>query len=170
METGCWSVYAQKPNLIDSGHGSDQTIDRSNDLSSASSGTSSVDSICTQSDSIWLWLIIIDFLATNLHLQATGRGRSIRGRQQIQSDVPIINHPPPQFPARPAVPKPAQPHPPPPSMKDTTPYIPPEPTDDETEMFRQGISSGIHFKEYDKIPINVRFLFFMSICTLFAWL
>lgn len=34
-------------------------------------------------------------------------------------------------------------------------YIPPEPSNDESEIFGQGISSGINFSKYDKIPVNV---------------
>lgn len=34
-------------------------------------------------------------------------------------------------------------------------YIPPEPTNDETEMFSTGISSGINFAKYDNIPVKV---------------
>ncbi|KAL7739671.1 hypothetical protein ACLKA6_012226 [Drosophila palustris] len=34
-------------------------------------------------------------------------------------------------------------------------YIPPEPTNDETEMFSSGISSGINFSKYDNIPVKV---------------
>ncbi|XP_032592526.1 ATP-dependent RNA helicase vasa [Drosophila grimshawi] len=34
-------------------------------------------------------------------------------------------------------------------------YIPPEPTNDETEMFSTAISSGINFSKYDNIPIKV---------------
>ncbi|XP_030243658.1 ATP-dependent RNA helicase vasa-like isoform X2 [Drosophila navojoa] len=34
-------------------------------------------------------------------------------------------------------------------------YIPPEPTNDETEMFSTGISSGINFAKYDHIPVKV---------------
>ncbi|EDW11775.1 ATP-dependent RNA helicase vasa isoform X2 [Drosophila mojavensis] len=34
-------------------------------------------------------------------------------------------------------------------------YIPPEPTNDETEVFSTGISSGINFAKYDNIPVKV---------------
>lgn len=34
-------------------------------------------------------------------------------------------------------------------------YIPPDPTEDEDEIFQSGISSGINFNKYDKIPVNV---------------
>ncbi|XP_055386745.1 ATP-dependent RNA helicase vasa isoform X2 [Condylostylus longicornis] len=34
-------------------------------------------------------------------------------------------------------------------------YIPPEPTEDESEIFGQGISSGINFSKYDSIPVEV---------------
>lgn len=34
-------------------------------------------------------------------------------------------------------------------------YIPPEPSMDEAEVFGQGITSGINFEKYDKIPVNV---------------
>ncbi|XP_060663857.1 ATP-dependent RNA helicase vasa [Drosophila nasuta] len=34
-------------------------------------------------------------------------------------------------------------------------YIPPEPTNDETEMFSTGIMSGINFSKYDNIPVKV---------------
>ncbi|XP_055905642.1 ATP-dependent RNA helicase vasa isoform X2 [Eupeodes corollae] len=34
-------------------------------------------------------------------------------------------------------------------------YIPPEPTDNEDEMFNQGISTGINFAKYEKIPVKV---------------
>ncbi|KAH8306702.1 hypothetical protein KR044_007184, partial [Drosophila immigrans] len=34
-------------------------------------------------------------------------------------------------------------------------YIPPEPTNDETEMFSTGILSGINFSKYDNIPVKV---------------
>ena len=33
--------------------------------------------------------------------------------------------------------------------------IPPEPTDNEEEMFATGITSGINFDKYEKIPVNV---------------
>lgn len=93
-------------------------------------------------------------IALDLTAHPAGKGRSIRGRQQFPPESQLT-FPPPQIAS---IPK--QPNPPPQqsSLKDSTPYIPPEPTDDETEIFRQGITSGIHFEEYDKIPINVRFL------------
>uniref|UniRef100_A0A0A1X226 RNA helicase n=1 Tax=Zeugodacus cucurbitae TaxID=28588 RepID=A0A0A1X226_ZEUCU len=34
-------------------------------------------------------------------------------------------------------------------------YIPPEPTDNEDEIFNSGISSGINFSKYDNIPVRV---------------
>ncbi|KPU73666.1 uncharacterized protein Dana_GF14338, isoform C [Drosophila ananassae] len=34
-------------------------------------------------------------------------------------------------------------------------YIPPEPTNDETEIFSSGITSGINFSKYDNIPVKV---------------
>lgn len=34
-------------------------------------------------------------------------------------------------------------------------YIPPEPTQDEKELFSTGISSGINFSKYDNIPVKV---------------
>lgn len=34
-------------------------------------------------------------------------------------------------------------------------YIPPDPSTDEAEIFSQGISSGINFAKYDKIPITI---------------
>ncbi|XP_054743112.1 ATP-dependent RNA helicase vasa isoform X1 [Anastrepha obliqua] len=34
-------------------------------------------------------------------------------------------------------------------------YIPPEPTDNEDEIFSSGISSGINFSKYDNIPVRV---------------
>jgi len=34
-------------------------------------------------------------------------------------------------------------------------YIPPEPTNDEVEMFSSGITSGINFSKYDNIPVKV---------------
>nr|QFQ59538.1 vasa [Clogmia albipunctata] len=34
-------------------------------------------------------------------------------------------------------------------------YIPPEPTEDEDEIFASGINSGINFEKYDKIPVKV---------------
>lgn len=34
-------------------------------------------------------------------------------------------------------------------------YIPPEPTENEEEMFASGISSGINFEKYEKIPVKV---------------
>lgn len=34
-------------------------------------------------------------------------------------------------------------------------YIPPEPTNDETEVFSTGISTGINFVKYDNIPVKV---------------
>lgn len=34
-------------------------------------------------------------------------------------------------------------------------YIPPEPSNDESEIFGQAITSGINFEQYDKIPIKV---------------
>lgn len=34
-------------------------------------------------------------------------------------------------------------------------YIPPEPSNDENEIFNQGISSGINFDKFDSIPIKV---------------
>lgn len=34
-------------------------------------------------------------------------------------------------------------------------YIPPEPTDNEDEIFGSGISSGINFSKYDSIPVKV---------------
>lgn len=34
-------------------------------------------------------------------------------------------------------------------------YIPPDPSNDENEIFSQGITSGINFSKYDKIPVNV---------------
>lgn len=91
-------------------------------------------------------------MSLDRNTQPSGKGRSIRGRQQLQQVSDPINYPPPQFPTKPL---PKLPNPPHQSMKDTTPYIPPEPTDDESEVFRQGCTSGIHFEEYDKIPINV---------------
>lgn len=35
------------------------------------------------------------------------------------------------------------------------PYIPPAPSNDEKEIFGQGISSGINFAKFDQIPIQV---------------
>lgn len=34
-------------------------------------------------------------------------------------------------------------------------YIPPEPPNDENEIFGQGITSGLNFAKYDKIPVKV---------------
>jgi len=34
-------------------------------------------------------------------------------------------------------------------------YIPPEPSNDETEIFSSGITSGINFSKYDNIPVKV---------------
>ncbi|KAL5278730.1 DDX4 family protein [Megaselia abdita] len=34
-------------------------------------------------------------------------------------------------------------------------YIPPEPTENEEEMYGSGISSGINFEKYEKIPVKV---------------
>nr|XP_036229860.1 ATP-dependent RNA helicase vasa isoform X8 [Bactrocera oleae] len=34
-------------------------------------------------------------------------------------------------------------------------YIPPEPTDNEDEIFNSGISSGINFSKYDNIPVRI---------------
>ena len=34
-------------------------------------------------------------------------------------------------------------------------YIPPEPTDNEDEIFASGITSGINFAKYDNIPVKV---------------
>lgn len=34
-------------------------------------------------------------------------------------------------------------------------YIPPVPSNDENDLFGQGICSGINFEKYDKIPIKV---------------
>ena len=34
-------------------------------------------------------------------------------------------------------------------------YIPPEPTDNEDEIFGSGITSGINFSKYDSIPVKV---------------
>lgn len=160
METGCWSVFANKRPLIDSGHGSDQTIDRSNDISSVSSGTSSVDSKINYIllNLLLDYIVLCFYITTDINQSPTGRGRSIRGRQHLQQVSPV-SYPSPQFPLKP-MPTNKQQNPLQ-SMKDATPYIPPEPTDDETEMFRQGISSGIHFEEYDKIPINVYDLYFL---------
>lgn len=45
-------------------------------------------------------------------------------------------------------------------------YIPPDPTEDENEIFNTGISSGINFDKYDKIPVNVSRLFATFISTL----
>lgn len=142
METGCWQLHANKRPLIDSGHGSNQTIDRSNDVSSTSSGSSRTDSNC-------IFLYYFDFKSNRLACylsDANSRGRSIRGRHH---QMPSASSPNPtqQYPLKP-VPKLQPP-------KDTTPYIPPEPTDDETEMFQQGICSGTNFEDYDKIPVNV---------------
>lgn len=43
-------------------------------------------------------------------------------------------------------------------FKDDAPkefYIPPEPSTDESEIFGSGITSGINFSKFDKIPMNV---------------
>lgn len=37
-------------------------------------------------------------------------------------------------------------------------YIPPEPTNDENELFH-GITTGINFAKYDDIEVNVRCAF-----------
>lgn len=34
-------------------------------------------------------------------------------------------------------------------------YIPPDPTDNEQEMFGSGISTGINFAKYEKIDVKV---------------
>lgn len=34
-------------------------------------------------------------------------------------------------------------------------YIPPDPSSDEKEIFGQGITSGLNFAKYDKIPVKV---------------
>lgn len=34
-------------------------------------------------------------------------------------------------------------------------YIPPDPSSDEKEIFGQGITSGLNFSKYDKIPVKV---------------
>lgn len=36
-------------------------------------------------------------------------------------------------------------------------YIPPEPTENEEEIFGSGITSGINFSKYDSIPVKVSF-------------
>ena len=41
-------------------------------------------------------------------------------------------------------------------------YIPPSPSMDEKEIFSQGVMPGINFEDYDKIPIKVMHIIFIS--------